>query len=88
MKDISAENLGNHMSIAVIAGRFNRFVVDQLVAGATDALVEPSILSTAAIGSAASSSLDASSASSGGAGHARARHAASARWASHASAIA
>lgn len=26
------------MSIAVIAGRFNRFVVDQLVAGATDAL--------------------------------------------------
>lgn len=38
MKDISAENLGNDMSIAVIAGRFNRFVVDQLVAGATDAL--------------------------------------------------
>lgn len=38
MKDISAENLGSHMSIAVIAGRFNRFVVDQLVAGATDAL--------------------------------------------------
>ena len=38
MKVISAENLGNDMSIAVIAGRFNRFVVDQLVAGATDAL--------------------------------------------------
>ena len=38
MKDISAENPGNDMSIAVIAGRFNRFVVDQLVAGATDAL--------------------------------------------------
>ena len=38
MKDISAESLGNDMSIAVIAGRFNRFVVDQLVAGATDAL--------------------------------------------------
>jgi 6,7-dimethyl-8-ribityllumazine synthase len=38
LKDISAENLGNDMSIAVIAGRFNRFVVDQLVAGATDAL--------------------------------------------------
>lgn len=38
MKDISAENLGNDMSIAVIAGRFNRFVVDQLVAGTKDAL--------------------------------------------------
>jgi 6,7-dimethyl-8-ribityllumazine synthase len=38
LKVISAENLGNDMSIAVIAGRFNRFVVDQLVAGATDAL--------------------------------------------------
>lgn len=38
MKDISAENLGSDMSIAVIAGRFNRFIVEQLLAGATDAL--------------------------------------------------
>lgn len=38
MKDISAQKLGKNMSIAVVAGRFNRFIVDQLVAGATDAL--------------------------------------------------
>lgn len=38
MKDISAQKLGKNMSIAVVAGRFNRFIVDQLLAGATDAL--------------------------------------------------
>ena len=38
MKDISAGVLGKDMNIAVIAGRFNRFIVDQLVAGARDAL--------------------------------------------------
>lgn len=38
MKDISVEKPGNDMRIAVVAGRFNRFIVDQLVAGAADAL--------------------------------------------------
>lgn len=38
MKDISPAELGADMSIAVVAGRFNRFIVDQLVAGAGDAL--------------------------------------------------
>jgi 6,7-dimethyl-8-ribityllumazine synthase len=38
LKDISAQKLGKNMSIAVVAGRFNRFIVDQLLAGATDAL--------------------------------------------------
>jgi 6,7-dimethyl-8-ribityllumazine synthase len=38
MKEISAPELGKDMSIAVIAGRFNRFIVDQLVSGAQDAL--------------------------------------------------
>jgi 6,7-dimethyl-8-ribityllumazine synthase len=38
MKDISPAELGGNMSIAVVAGRFNRFIVDQLVAGARDAL--------------------------------------------------
>ena len=38
MKEISASELGREMSIAVVAGRFNRFIVDQLVAGARDAM--------------------------------------------------
>ena len=38
MKEISASKLGRDMSIAVVAGRFNRFIVDQLVSGARDAL--------------------------------------------------
>ena len=38
MKDISVEKPGNDMRIAVVAGRVNRFIVDQLVAGAADAL--------------------------------------------------
>ena len=38
MKEISASEPGQEMSIAVVAGRFNQFIVDQLVAGATDAL--------------------------------------------------
>ena len=38
MKDITPGVLGKNMNIAVIAGRFNRFIVDELVAGARDAL--------------------------------------------------
>jgi len=38
MKEISASELGRDMSIAVVAGRFNRFIVDQLVSGARDAM--------------------------------------------------
>ena len=38
MKDISSSDWGNDLTIAVVAGRFNRFIVDQLVAGARDAL--------------------------------------------------
>ena len=38
MKDISAETWGGDMRIAVVAGRFNRFIVDQLLAGVEDAL--------------------------------------------------
>ena len=38
MKEISAPELGRDMSIAVVAARFNRFIVDQLVAGVQDAL--------------------------------------------------
>lgn len=38
MKDITPAEPGADMSIAVVAGRFNRFIVDQLVAGARDAL--------------------------------------------------
>ena len=38
MKEISVPALGRDMSIAVVAARFNRFIVDQLVAGVQDAL--------------------------------------------------
>ena len=38
MKDISSSHWGVDMNIAVVASRFNRFIVDQLVAGARDAL--------------------------------------------------
>jgi len=38
MKDISSTDWGNDLAIAVVAGRFNRFIVDQLVSGARDAL--------------------------------------------------
>jgi 6,7-dimethyl-8-ribityllumazine synthase len=38
MKDISSSEWGSDLSIAVVAGRFNRFIVDQLVSGARDAL--------------------------------------------------
>jgi 6,7-dimethyl-8-ribityllumazine synthase len=38
MKDISASNWGSDMRIAVVASRFNGFIVEQLVAGAEDAL--------------------------------------------------
>jgi 6,7-dimethyl-8-ribityllumazine synthase len=38
VKDISSTDWGNDLAIAVVAGRFNRFIVDQLVSGARDAL--------------------------------------------------
>jgi len=38
MKEISVSSPGSDMSIAVVASRFNRFIVDQLVAGAQDAM--------------------------------------------------
>jgi len=38
MKEISSPDWGSDIRIAVIAGRFNRFIVDQLVSGARDAL--------------------------------------------------
>lgn len=38
MKDISAKNWDSDMRIAVVAGRFNRFIVDLLVEGTQDAL--------------------------------------------------
>lgn len=38
MRVIEGETGGKDMSIAVVASRFNRFIVDQLVAGAADAL--------------------------------------------------
>jgi len=38
MKEISTSEPGSEMSIAVVAGRFNQFIVDQLVAGAADAM--------------------------------------------------
>lgn len=38
MKDIGAGHRGSDMRIAVIASRFNRFIVDELVSGARDAL--------------------------------------------------
>ena len=38
MKEISVPELGRDMNIAVVAARFNRFIVDQLVAGVQDAL--------------------------------------------------
>ena len=38
MKDVSARDWGSDMRVAVIASRFNQFIVDQLVSGAKDAL--------------------------------------------------
>ena len=38
MMEISISEPGKDMSIVVIAARFNRFVVDQLVTGAQDAM--------------------------------------------------
>jgi 6,7-dimethyl-8-ribityllumazine synthase len=38
MKDITPSKSGGDMRIAVIAGRFNHFIVEQLVSGAGDAL--------------------------------------------------
>jgi len=38
MKEIGVKKPGNHMNIAVVASRFNQFIVDQLLAGAQDAL--------------------------------------------------
>jgi 6,7-dimethyl-8-ribityllumazine synthase len=38
MNEINAGVSGSDMRIAIVAGRFNRFVVDQLVSGALDAL--------------------------------------------------
>ena len=43
MKDITPGVLGKNMNIAVIAGRFNRFIVDELVAGVRDALARQDI---------------------------------------------
>jgi len=43
MKELNARELGNDMSIAVVAGRFNHFIVDQLVSGARDALARQGI---------------------------------------------
>jgi 6,7-dimethyl-8-ribityllumazine synthase len=49
MKDISSSNQGSDMNIAVVAGRFNRFVVDQLVSGAQDALERQGIGESATV---------------------------------------
>jgi 6,7-dimethyl-8-ribityllumazine synthase len=38
MKDISASEWDKDLKIAVLAGRFNRFIVDQLLSGVKDAL--------------------------------------------------
>ncbi len=38
MRDLSPSKWGKDMQIAVVAGRFNRFIVDQLVKGAQDAM--------------------------------------------------
>jgi len=38
MREISPGKLGADISIAVVAARFNRFIVDQLLVGAQDAL--------------------------------------------------
>lgn len=38
MKEIDAPGSGGDMSIAIVAGRFNRFITDQLIEGARDAL--------------------------------------------------
>lgn len=38
MKDIGSTMRDDDLRIAVVAGRFNRFIVDQLVSGARDAL--------------------------------------------------
>jgi 6,7-dimethyl-8-ribityllumazine synthase len=38
VKDLSSSKWEDDMQIAVVAGRFNRFIVDQLVAGARDAM--------------------------------------------------
>lgn len=46
MKDISSTAWGNDLNIAVVAGRFNRFIVDQLVSGAEDALARHGISDT------------------------------------------
>lgn len=43
MKDISSTTWGSDLNIAVVAGRFNRFIVDQLVSGAEDALARHGI---------------------------------------------
>jgi len=43
MKELNAKVPGNDMSIAVVAGRFNQFIVDQLVSGARDALARQGI---------------------------------------------
>mgnify|MGYP003572919637 CR=1 FL=1 len=43
MKVLNARELGNDMSIAVVAGRFNHFIVDELVSGARDALARQGI---------------------------------------------
>ena len=43
MKEISASELGTDMNIAIVAGRFNRFIVEQLVTGAQDALARQGI---------------------------------------------
>jgi 6,7-dimethyl-8-ribityllumazine synthase len=44
MKEIKASEPGRDMNIAVVAGRFNQFIVDQLVAGAQDALGRQGIM--------------------------------------------
>jgi len=44
MKEITTAELGMDVSIAVVAGRFNRFVVDQLVLGAQDAMSRQGIM--------------------------------------------
>lgn len=38
MKEIDAPGTDRDLSIAIVAGRFNRFITDELVAGARDAL--------------------------------------------------
>jgi len=49
VNDLSAQDWGSDMRIAVIASRFNQFIVDQLVSGASDALQRHGIPESAVV---------------------------------------